>query len=170
MPLPWVWIQFCNMLYGNYIKPSVMKKYLCMSLAVLSAGLFIISCKKDSPHKSSIDLLTQRSWKIVADEERVGNTGSWTDNFSSYTACEKDDETVFKTNSTYEINEGLTKCNANDPQVYQTGTWSLNSTGGTIDLDGVPATIDQLDDNTLILSSSSVINGVTTYYRYRFSH
>lgn len=147
-----------------------MKKYVYTLLVVLSAGLFIISCKKDGPHKSSIDLLTQRSWKIVADEERIGNTGNWTDNFSSYSACEKDDETVFRLNSTYEINEGLTKCNANDPQVYQTGTWTFNSTDATINLDGVPATIDQLDDNTLILSSSSNINGVTTYYRYRFSH
>jgi hypothetical protein len=147
-----------------------MKKYLHISLAVITASLLFVSCKKDDPTKTSMDLLTQRSWKIVADEERVGTSGNWTDYFSSYSACEKDDETVFRTNSTYEINEGITKCDPSDPQVYQSGTWTFNSTNTVINLDGVPANVDQLDENTLILSSSDNYNGVTTYYRYRFSH
>lgn len=83
----------------------------------LSAILLLNSCKKDKDEKSQAELLTQKAWIIVSDEERVGTTGTWTDYFPDSLPCEKDDQTIFKTNGTYELNEGATKCNPSNPQV-----------------------------------------------------
>lgn len=40
--------------------------------------------------------------------------------------CVRDDNMVFKTDKTYERNEGATKCRDKDPQVYETGSWEFN--------------------------------------------
>ena len=121
---------------------------------VLSIG----ACKKDAA-KSKTVLLTQSNWKIVKEESKSGS-GPWVDNTSTL-ACEKDNQLVFSTTSTLELNEGATKCNPTDPQIIGTGTWSFltNETQLQIVVFGLTPiySLDQLDDNTMVLSRSETI-------------
>ena len=54
--------------------------------------------------------------------------------------CAKDDLYIFKSDKSYEINEGPSKCDDSDPQIQEVGTWGfstnetlllLTPTGGT---------------------------------------
>ncbi len=50
-------------------------------------------------------------------------------------ACTRDDNMVYRTNKTYEWNEGATKCRVNDAQIYETGTWEFNQNETELILD-----------------------------------
>ncbi|WP_428664480.1 hypothetical protein [Runella sp.] len=47
--------------------------------------------------------------------------------FNQSLVCTRDDITVYRTNKSYEINEGETKCRSQDPQIYEKGTWAFNA-------------------------------------------
>jgi hypothetical protein len=147
---------------------------LMMGICAIIAGA---SCKKSSSSpKSKSEYLTQATWKFVKSEYRVGTTGAWTDDTNTYGACEKDNLYIFRTNATYEANEGATKCFAADPQIIESGTWSfganetqvLTRPTGSSSADIV--NIEQLDDNTFISTASSGGGGITYYYRLTFGH
>jgi hypothetical protein len=156
------------------IKSTIRTAALCLSAALLLSGLS--SCKKSAAEKSKAELLTQSAWKIVKEEEKAGN-GAWVDNTPNSSACSKDNNFIFKSNATFEFNEGATKCSPTDAQIIDTGTWSLENnnallriifTGNTVPDD---LSIEQLDENTLLLSSSDDNgNGTVTLYRTTLSH
>jgi hypothetical protein len=104
-------------------------------------------------------------------EQRI-NTGSWTSaGWQSTAACEKDDQTVFKTNNTYEVNEGPTKCSPSDPQVYDNGTWAFRDNETKLVLDGSDvSTIDALDENSLVVTTTEVISGTTYHFKVSLRH
>ncbi|MBK8609696.1 MAG: lipocalin family protein [Chitinophagaceae bacterium] len=145
-------------------------------LSLFTAGLLMTfsACKKSDDTKSRTEYLIQGNWKEIKYEQRVG-TGAWVDLTGTPAACEADNYVKFSSNGTYESNEGATKCNPGDPQIIDTGTWSfltnetqisITSTGSTPDV----GDINQLDDNTFVITTSYVF-GITTYYdRYTFSH
>ena len=136
-------------------------------LSVLTASLLfgLTSCKKSDP-KSRTELITQSGWKIVKSESKTG-TGPWVDNTSGYAPCDKDNVLGFSTNGNFEFNEGATKCSPLDPQIIQSGTWVFTNgetkisvtSGGFTDM----ADIDQLDEGTLVISSSD-LSGTPAYY------
>jgi len=134
---------------------------------VLSIG----ACKKDAA-KSKTELLTQSNWKIVKEESKSGS-GAWVDNTATL-ACEKDNQVVFSTTLALELNEGATKCNPTDPQILTTGTWSFltNETQLQLLLFGSTITysLDQLDDNTMVLSRSETIGGIIETERNTLGH
>lgn len=146
-----------------------------MAAFLISAALILpslSSCKKDSP-KSKTAFLTKANWKIVKSESRAG-TGAWVDHTSSV-PCEIDDYVVFRTNGTYESNEGATKCSPGDPQIIETGTWAFmtNETQLATTPSGSTALvidINQLDENTLVVVLSFSNGGVTYYDRTTFGH
>lgn len=147
---------------------------LLILITVLVVG--IGSCKKDTAAvaKSKTELLTQSNWKIVKEESKTG-TGAWVDNTSTL-ACEKDNNIVFRTNATLELNEGATKCNPTDPQISGTGTWSFltSETQLQVVVTGSPSafiySLDQLDENTLVISRSETIGGITESERITLGH
>ncbi|NBB19663.1 hypothetical protein GVN20_09895 [Runella sp. CRIBMP] len=47
--------------------------------------------------------------------------------FNQSLVCSRDDHTIYRTDKTYEVNEGETKCYSQDPQTYEKGTWSFNT-------------------------------------------
>lgn len=47
--------------------------------------------------------------------------------FNQSLVCTRDDNTVYRVDKSYEINEGETKCRTQDPQIYETGTWAFNA-------------------------------------------
>lgn len=153
------------------IKSTIRTSAVCLSAAVLLSGLG--SCKKSAAEKSKAELLTQSAWKIVKGEEKTG-AGAWTDYTGSLSPCEKDNNIVFRNTGTFEINEGATKCNSTDPQISETGAWSLDGTILKITYTGSSSadnsTVEQLDENTLLISSSFSAGGTTYYDRSTYSH
>lgn len=131
----------------------------------------VAGCKKSSDNKSKTEFLTQAPW-IVSNVEEKNATGSWivSTDWSATAACEKDDLTIFRTNGTYETNEGPTKCSPSDPHINQTGTWSFleNETKMKVDTDVV--TIEQLDESTLKIVTSYSFSSNILYFRATMRH
>lgn len=133
------------------------------------------ACKKSTDDvKSKTVYLTQGNWKEIKYETKTDN-GPWVDQTGTPLACVADNYIKFLTSGTYEANEGLVKCNPGDPQILDAGTWSFltnetqlstTSTGSTPDI----VDINQLDDNTLIVTYSYVFGTSTYYDRTTFSH
>ncbi len=71
--------------------------------------------------------------------------------------CSRDDNMVYRTNKTYEWNEGGSKCNDKNPQVYDTGSWEFNAGETEIILNKeLRYTIVKLTANTLQISIKNV--------------
>jgi hypothetical protein len=89
---------------------------------------FFLSCSKESKQSKS-SLLAAGTWKIIADSISPGRvlTGPAveTDMFVYYGTCELDNYFEFKSNGTYELNNGPKKCNPADLQKLE-GTWFLS--------------------------------------------
>ena len=139
------------------------------ALALISS-VSLISCKKENDDVSAnTKLLTQQEWKLSKKEEKV-NSDPFIDYLPSLMPCTQDDKYVFRTNNTYEINEGATKCNNSDPEIILTGTWQFTQNETKIKIDAAESLINQLDNNTLIISGNYYTNPDTNYYRYTFVH
>lgn len=159
-----------------------MKMKTNLTLAILFVTIMsIISCKKDNEVapvvKPKSELLTQAAWKVIKDEEKTGN-GNWIDNTNAYLPCEKDDLTIYRTNGTYENNEGATKCSTSAPQIQSAGTWKfinnetqISSLGnGFSIINTFIENIELLDENTLRTSYSDTTGGIIYGYRYTYGH
>lgn len=109
------------------------------------------SCKKKNDQKSKTQLVTERDWRMTKFEEQENNNPP-INYLDGAPACNLDDRHVFKTNNTYEINEGPSKCVPTDPQLVDNGTWSFGDNETKFLYDGIPFTIDKLDNSTLELS------------------
>lgn len=140
-------------------------------LSCLFILLTLAGCKKDNENKSKTELLTQSPWIISSTEEKNA-TGSWIVNSSwtSAPACEKDDITIFRTDNTYETNEGATKCSPSDPQVYETGKWSFEENETKLKVDTDVVSIEELDENTLKIIGSYTFGSSTYHFRATFRH
>nr|WP_294908404.1 lipocalin family protein [uncultured Lacibacter sp.] len=128
--------------------------------------LTVNSCKKKNDQKSKTQLITERDWRLTKFEEQENNNPP-VDYLTGASACNLDDRHVFKTNNTYEINEGPSKCNPSDPQLVDTGTWSLGDNETKFIYDGIPFTIVKLDGNTLELSYTDNTSSPPDVYKYK---
>jgi hypothetical protein len=140
-------------------------------LPFLFLVLFTVnSCKKKNDNKSKTQLITERDWKAVKIEEK-DNSLPWEDQLAGEPVCITDDRYVFRVNNTYEINEGPTKCNISDDQIYDTGAWSLGDNETKfIWLFGLAFTIEQLDENTLIISYTQTTGSDVQRIKFTFAH
>lgn len=137
--------------------------YILFLILIIS----ISACKKDSNgstapiSKTKKDYLTQKEWVSVAERENTDN-GAWTDTYSTYKACEKDNRISFSANGICIASEGATKCSASDPQTAQ-GTWAFTINDTKLSISGIGGqqdyTILQLDDNTLKLLQETTFLG-----------
>ncbi len=126
-------------------------------------------------------LLTQSSWKQVKQEYKTGS-GPWEELVATpinptTTSCRTDDYFIFHRNATYERNEGATKCSPTDPLSIILGTWNflIRETRIQITLTGYSSnpiiySIDQLNENTLILTTVGATGDMTTYTRTTYGH
>lgn len=131
------------------------------------------SCKKDSTPKSKTDLLTQSSWQITKRETKTG-AGAWVAVPPSL-PCSMDDYRTFRTNLSWDDNEGATKCSPSDPQISNTGSWSFLFNESQLYLSDVSGAssifnIEQLDENTLVLSIVYTSGGIIYTGRYTSKH
>ncbi|MEI9945024.1 MAG: lipocalin family protein [Chitinophagaceae bacterium] len=150
-----------------------MKKSI-LKVAVLAMVFgFFISCSKKkedtTPTNPKVALIIGSDWKVSKYETKV-NSDPFIDQYPTIAACTQDDRYVFRSDKSYEYNEGPTKCNAGQPQVIYTSTWSLSADGTKITIDGAESTIELLDDNTLIISGNYYTNPDINYYRTTFVH
>lgn len=139
-------------------------------VAVIST---ICACKKsgsDSSETTRTQLLTQKAWIQIAGRVKLTG-GDWYDNFSSKAPCEKDDQYVWKSDGSYNYNNGFTKCDQSEPQIGAEGTWifTANETIITKDPESPNSTdlnIIQLDNSTLVyqfISSGGTVEYTMTH-------
>jgi hypothetical protein len=158
-----------------------MKKSVLLNATLVLATAFVFmalpACKKNdvTPSPTKTELISKANWKIVAIEQKNA-AGAWVDITSTLEACELDNILIFRSNLSYETNEGATVCDAGDPQVNEAGTWKFESnetqvsfteTGGTI-----PNVVDivKLTGDTLVFVKSFSEAGTNYNYQVSFSH
>jgi len=158
----------------------MMKKMKIAILFVLVSGAStVISCKKDKDKddntaKTKTELLTAGTWKYTASiinpaYDYYGDGNATTDIFSIMKACEKDDYEIYKTDGTWEYNEGPTKCDPSYPQVF-TLPWSFTANETKLLLGGVEHTILELTATTLKLRYDVEDGGVIYTEVDTYSH
>lgn len=144
--------------------------YFCL-MAMLCLSLS--ACKKGASSKTKTDYLTQKSWIEIAERSNTDN-GAWTDEFGNYQACESDNILKLSKDGTFTIDEGASKCSVNDPQVSESGTWKLtsNETKLTVTEGGITndITIQQVDDNSMVLVQEYTISGHTFKSEQTYKH
>lgn len=120
-----------------------MKLLKCLFLLVIALTITVTSCKKDEVTKSKKELLTSKQWKFTS--SKTNGVANILD------ACEKDDFVIFSSNGTYTYNPVTIKCSSYD--TIDTGNWTLSSDEKTLSLDGDEATIVELTESRLVVSS-----------------
>lgn len=88
-------------------------------------------------------LLTSKQWKFLS--SKTNGVADVIDN------CEKDDFVIFASNGTYTWNPTTVKCDPSD--AIQTGNWTLSGDEKTLSLDGDEATIVELTESRLVVST-----------------
>ena len=138
---------------------------------LFSATFSLVSCQKDPPEvQSRKKLLTDRTWKVQKAEEK-DNNDPWIDVYPYWAACDQDNLWVFKTDMSLEYNEAAVACSPNSPnQVLDVVTWAFTSDESQLIVEGLSYKIEQLDENTLVVSASETMGPVTSYSKVTFKH
>ena len=95
-------------------------------------------------------LLTTSPWRITAIFMETPGSPA-TDIFKMYDPCEKDNLFIFKTNSTYDIDESSLKCDPSDPQLMDTGSWQFATNETKLVIAGDMHDILHLSESKMIL-------------------
>jgi len=93
---------------------------------------FLSKSTNDNIDKTKAELLIMGTWKYIGAtinpaSDYYGDGTLATNIFDIMKACEKDDFETYKTNGTWEYNEGPTKCDASYPQIFSL-PWNLMMT------------------------------------------
>ena len=130
------------------------------ALLVLGLGITVVSCKKETPTPTpaptKTELITGGNWMLTS---YVMDNVEYYDQIAS---CQQDNLTIFNTNNTVTIDEGLTKCDPLDPQTSYGGAWSFNATETLITLDCSEYELEILNSTTLKIKNTVVNGGMTS--------
>lgn len=154
-----------------------MKRMFPQLAAMIAAIVLMASCSKkdDNTNTNPGQPTIVGSWKVTGLVSNVPLTvggQSTTEFFQFYPACAKDNMLVFKSDKSYEANEGATKCDPNDPQVTDTGNWTVDGTKLEIKsrtASSISATLVQLDNTTLKFSFDADFNGTPYVATYTYT-
>jgi hypothetical protein len=154
-----------------------MKKNVLLNASMsFATALFLFAlpaCQKDDIPLSKTQLITKANWKLAKVEEKDA-AGNWVDITNTYDACELDNILIFKSNLTYESNEGATKCDAGDPQIIEVGTWKFENNETKLSYTENGSTGADLVDVVGITTDSFVVTKIFTAsgnsYNYKFSY
>lgn len=151
-----------------------------MILALL-AVVVIVGCSKNNssttppaPSANTI-LLTQKDWLRTKYEYKQASATTWIDGTSSIPACKMDDHVVFRTDGTYEDNEGATRCSAGDPFIVESGTWKFAQNETMVILTPAGSTskdafVEILTGTTLVFTSTASVSGTLYNRRESYGH
>jgi len=107
-----------------------------------------------NPSTTKTELLagkTSKTWVLTG--SKINNE----DILNQTLACVRDNNMVFRTDKSYEWNEGATKCRTQDDQVYEKGMWAFNTTETELVLNNeTKYKIVKLTENTLQVSYTNV--------------
>ena len=99
------------------------RQFFSLLLILISS----ISCNKNNVlQKSKKELLTQKTWKLIDNRQKLPN-GSWSSVFPFMDSCRINDIYNYSPNFIYSVDEGVSKCNANDSQTVVSGSWSFQN-------------------------------------------
>ena len=126
--------------------------------------VFIFACNKDNEETSIKDQLTDRTWTKF--EELTAPAG--TTNFTKLSdLCQDDNPWTFKTDNSYLFTEGVVLCEPDDPALDINGTYLLDESSMTIqldpDFDDTVWNIITIKEDTLLLEgilSQSFVNRI----------
>jgi len=139
-------------------------------LFFVAASLIITSCKKDKDKKSGMELLTASSWVMLKFEEKENN-GPWVNTLPYIDQCSQDDRWVFKTNLSVDFTEGATACSGNTAnEVLESTTWMFMDNESKLMIENDTFVIEQLDENTLVISFQETSGGITSYTKVTLGH
>lgn len=125
--------------------------------ALVLAGTFIISCKKDPSPTPAPDCSISMAglsgaYKLISLQYKRNATAPVVNYLDFMDDCEKDDIVTLKSDGTYHYNDVGTVCN---PNGSDNGTWSV--TGNTITSDGtINGTVSSYDCKTLVYYAENV--------------
>lgn len=146
-----------------------MKSLLLLSSLALT-GMFA-SCSDDkkedpTPTKTDSELLMAKTWTQTAETETMGTAAPIDTYTNGYEACEKDNTLKFLAGNILTFDQGATKCDPDDAQSIS-GNWALTDKTLTMVVFsfGGQATIQELTDSKMVLSTSETVNGTTTITR-----
>lgn len=137
--------------------------------AIISAIIFLYSCKKNATASTGrADLLTKKYWVVFKNEGKVSSLSAWEDDFPFWNSCKKDDRWIFMKNLSLELNDGMQACSGSNPnQINDVLRWNFLVDETKLQIENKIFTIDNLDENTLIITTSENING--SQYKNRIS-
>ena len=151
-----------------------------IQLAALLVITFAVSCDKESDNydnnnnKTNTELLTAGTWKLIAATinpayDYYGDGNAVTDLYAILKPCERDDFEIYKTNGTWEYDEGPTKCDPSYPQVFSE-PWSFTANETKVFVGAVECTILELTERALKLRYSFDDAGVTYTEEDTYEH
>jgi len=154
-------------------------KIQSIALLLMITGITTtLSCKKDKDDSSTVktktELLTVGNWKYTAciispAYDYYGDGNPVTNIFNILKPCEKDDFETYKTNGTWEYNEGPTKCDQSFPQIFSEA-WRFTADETRLFIGTSECTILELTSNTLKLRYSFEDAGVTYTEEDTYGH
>ncbi|WP_273211384.1 hypothetical protein [Runella zeae] len=159
-----------------------MKKNLLVILCLVS----LLSCQKEAPIPSKIELLTSQKWKwvggTISPSYDIFSIGVLIgdDYFTRTPECWRDDIWVFSVGSKFTHDEGATICNIGDSQIYAQGTWKFENQEASIRIieegkDGKSNnnfvwSIQELSATSLKVMETFKDDGKTYNIQYTFGH
>jgi hypothetical protein len=136
----------------------------CATLLLIAVVVLTnVHCQKeagtgDIETANKTELLTSGQWRVSAltvtpgiDLDFDGDLD--TDFYSFFEECDKDDYYVFRTDGTYESNQGATKCDP-DAEQSESGTWTFTDNETKFIMDSTTLAIDELTNNRFRISAS----------------
>lgn len=149
--------------------------FLCSAI-LLSASLLFVSCGEDEPKAKTPEELLQgatRGWVTTAAtiSPPISLGGAATTNFFSLLdACDRDEVTIFRTATTYAI-ENIQRCEPDEPAIWETGTWTLSTDKRTVRFapqgdDPYEVQIVELTESTWRATMTEVLLGTTYTITY----
>ncbi|MDF7816532.1 hypothetical protein P1X15_02960 [Runella sp. MFBS21] len=156
-----------------------MKKNLLVLLCLLS----LLSCQKEAPIPSKIELLTSQKWKwvggTISPSYDIFGIGVLIgdDYFTRTPECWRDDVWVFSVASKFTHEEGATICNIGDSQIYAQGTWKFENEEASIRIieegkgqNSFVWSIQELSATSLKVMETFIDDGKTYKIQYTFGH
>jgi hypothetical protein len=155
-----------------------MKQRLFVACVVILAACTKSNDSATVSATSKTSLLTAKVWVLTSSQYKSTSATTWTDQYALMGSCDRDNQIVFKTDGTYEVNEGATKCNAANPYTIETGTWKFAQNETIITLvtvvNGSPvnkdATIDALSESSFAYTYVKAVSGVNYTIKESYGH
>lgn len=130
--------------------------YKLIVLGVVAASL--TACKVDDNDDSS-------ATGIVGEWMRVNATYNGVSVWDDSNVCDNDNIFIFKSDNTFEFNNGDIKCDPDDDYILDTGSWSWITEGSKLNVDGEIIDVEKLDSDDFIIVVNDDGDEIKGYFK-----